>query len=180
MNDVPAKFREVEDDSSDESDDDSSEEDENDENEGTRKRVKTAAITELSQPRWSNPDPYTALPPPSQANGPKKDIVESIRKAKIEQSALVSSSANPVKDNIDFISFDDDNDDDDDDDVADTDLVAHVELDRPGRGRKRGHEEITPDVALGGAISSEWLAHGVHPTPWWSTPPAFTSNVGLQ
>lgn len=74
--------------------------------ERSRKRTKTAvtAASASATPKWSNPDPYTALPPPETLGAPKKDIVQVIRKAKVD-SAYRSDSNNAVKDNIDFIAF---------------------------------------------------------------------------
>jgi non-canonical poly(A) RNA polymerase PAPD5/7 len=61
-----------------------------------------------SVPKWSNPDPYTVLPPPSET-GKKKDFVQLIRKAKI-QAAEKSPTSNAVTANDDFISFGDEED----------------------------------------------------------------------
>ncbi|OWP02916.1 hypothetical protein B2J93_3496 [Marssonina coronariae] len=56
-----------------------------------------------SVPRWSNPDPYTALPPPDESRGKKKDVVKLIRKARVTSSSEhVTKSATTD----DFISFD--------------------------------------------------------------------------
>jgi len=60
-----------------------------------------------SVPKWSNPDPYTVLPPSETTAGPKRDIVKLIRKAKndaIERGEV----SNAVTSNDDFISFGDD------------------------------------------------------------------------
>ncbi|TVY33814.1 Poly(A) RNA polymerase protein [Lachnellula occidentalis] len=56
-----------------------------------------------SVPKWSNPDPYTALPPPDESQRKKKDVVKLIRKARV-----TNSSENTVKSaaSDDFISFD--------------------------------------------------------------------------
>lgn len=62
--------------------------------------------------KWSNPDPYTALPPPSETTGVKKDVVQLIRKAK-NQEAEKAAAANAVAANDDFISFGDDDDGED-------------------------------------------------------------------
>lgn len=61
-----------------------------------------------SVPKWSNPDPYTVLPPPNETTGTKRDIVQLIRKAK-NQSAEKAAASNAVAANDDFISFGDDN-----------------------------------------------------------------------
>ncbi|CAD6506381.1 BgTH12-07307 [Blumeria graminis f. sp. triticale] len=55
-----------------------------------------------SVPRWSNPDPYTALPPPDESQRKKKDVVKLIRKARINSD----NSNKPEAPTDDFISFD--------------------------------------------------------------------------
>lgn len=57
-----------------------------------------------SVPKWSNPDPYTVLPPPDETQAKKKDVVQLIRKAKVIHTEKAVST-NPVADNDDFISF---------------------------------------------------------------------------
>ena len=57
-----------------------------------------------SIPRWSNPDPYTSLPPIDDVQRKKKDVVKIIRKARIvaEKQSVPQSQ---VAANDDFISF---------------------------------------------------------------------------
>lgn len=46
---------------------------------------KRARLNNLTnEPRWSNPDPYTALPPVDESNRKHKDVVKLIRKARVE------------------------------------------------------------------------------------------------
>jgi non-canonical poly(A) RNA polymerase PAPD5/7 len=78
----------------------SSEGDDSDDD-GPRKRTKVGASDASAAPKWSNPDPYTALPPPETLGAPKKDIVQVIRKAKNE----AAPKTDKVADNADFISF---------------------------------------------------------------------------
>lgn len=71
-----------------------------------------------SVPKWSNPDPYTVLPPPEETTGKRIDFVKLIRKAKNEV-AEQNNGVNAVAANDDFISFGgDDDDDNDNDEVA--------------------------------------------------------------
>jgi len=83
--------------------------DSDDDAEAPRKRTKVHAQPEIAAPKWSNPDPYTALPPPETLGAPKKDIVQAIRKAKVE-AAQMTNSRSAVKENVDFISFNFDDD----------------------------------------------------------------------
>lgn len=76
---------------------------------GPRKRTKVEATDASAAPKWSNPDPYTVLPPPETLGAPKKDIVQTIRKAKNDQASKVDK----VADNSDFISFNFDDDEED-------------------------------------------------------------------
>ena len=87
------------------SDDDGS--DEYDNAEGPRKKQAVNNVKAAdgdSVPRWSNPDPYTALPPPDESQRKKKDVVKLIRKARVTDGADASAKAGAVND--DFISFD--------------------------------------------------------------------------
>jgi non-canonical poly(A) RNA polymerase PAPD5/7 len=94
----------------------------------SKKRTKTAAVAteSLAAPKWSNPDPYTVLPPTDVSMAPKKDIVQTIRKAKVE-AANKASSANAIKENVDFISFDDFNDEAMDEDPAEGSEDGEIE-----------------------------------------------------
>lgn len=60
-----------------------------------------------SVPRWSNPDPYTVLPPPEEVTGKRLDVVELIRKSRREATAVKAQGTNAVAANDDFISFGD-------------------------------------------------------------------------
>ncbi|KAK9423704.1 hypothetical protein SUNI508_13934 [Seiridium unicorne] len=54
-------------------------------------------------PKWSNPDPYTALPPPDETQRKKKDVVQMIRKARVDAEAKKAAGASEA---AEFISFD--------------------------------------------------------------------------
>ncbi|KAI9793224.1 MAG: hypothetical protein M1816_000645 [Peltula sp. TS41687] len=58
----------------------------------------------ISVPKWSNPDPYTALPPPDESQKKKKDVVKLIRKARVA-STQRDSPSNGLENNVDFISL---------------------------------------------------------------------------
>lgn len=60
------------------------------------------SMPESSKARWSNPDPYTALPPPSEAAAKRTDVLKLIRKARIDASLRTETAS----DQADFISFD--------------------------------------------------------------------------
>ncbi|KAL3445712.1 hypothetical protein BJX65DRAFT_296794 [Aspergillus insuetus] len=56
-------------------------------------------------PKWSNPDPYTALPPPDESQNKKVDVVKLIRKARLAASAAQTAQTDAVVSNEDFISL---------------------------------------------------------------------------
>ncbi|KAK8001176.1 DNA polymerase sigma subunit [Apiospora marii] len=62
-----------------------------------------ASAAEDAAPRWSNPDPYTALPPPDETTRKKKDVVQLIRKARVEADSKKSTDPSEA---ADFISCD--------------------------------------------------------------------------
>lgn len=64
------------------------------------KEVKEAS----SVPKWSNPDPYTVLPPVDEESRKRKDVVKLIRKARIA-TEKEEAAQNEVAANDDFISF---------------------------------------------------------------------------
>ncbi|KAI6416975.1 hypothetical protein MCOR20_000656 [Pyricularia oryzae] len=64
-----------------------------------------------SAPKWSNPDPYTAAPPPDSQQTKRKDVVQLIRKARV-QPAVINKTEAPAE-AADFISCDFDDSDDD-------------------------------------------------------------------
>ncbi|CAI7611092.1 unnamed protein product [Penicillium pancosmium] len=57
-----------------------------------------------STPKWSNPDPYTVLPPPDETTGKKLDVVKLIRKARLAASSAPKQE-DAVAENHDFISL---------------------------------------------------------------------------
>jgi non-canonical poly(A) RNA polymerase PAPD5/7 len=73
-------------------------------------RTQTLAADGDSVPKWSNPDPYTVLPPLDEAQRKKKDVVKLIRKARVTASTESMTKTEAVSD--DFISFDFDDQDD--------------------------------------------------------------------
>ncbi|KAI5290332.1 hypothetical protein KEM52_000502 [Ascosphaera acerosa] len=101
-----------------------------------KKRIVEAAPAS----KWSNPDPYTVLPPQDESHGKKKDVVKLIRKAKVqdtkpaaEEGAAANGSRDEVAANVDFISFD----------MADLSAFMPPEdaPTGPRSDRKRSHDE---------------------------------------
>lgn len=76
------------------------------------------SVLDDSVPKWSNPDPYTALPPPDAAGKQRKDVVQLIRKARVETT---ESKASIPAEAADFIACD--FDDSDEDDGSDLEMI---------------------------------------------------------
>ena len=97
-------------------------------------------------PKWSNPDPYTSLPPPDELKGKGLDVLKFIRKAKVA-AANESKAANPVAANDDFISlnFDDfDEESSDDEDVSPIEEKHPVPVPVPAPVHHNGFTPINP------------------------------------
>ncbi|KAL6718534.1 hypothetical protein ACLMJK_004626 [Lecanora helva] len=58
----------------------------------------------VNEPKWSNPDPYTVLPPNDDGSRKRKDVVKLIRKARMAAEETATEQ-NQVTANDDFISF---------------------------------------------------------------------------
>ncbi|OTB09650.1 hypothetical protein M426DRAFT_6913 [Hypoxylon sp. CI-4A] len=98
---------------SDEAEMDISDNSDDDVAEPAAKRARTSNTKpEQEIPRWSNPDPYTALPPSDDATRKKKDMVHLIRKARVEAEAKKPMAQT---EGLDFISCDLDDDEGGDD-----------------------------------------------------------------
>lgn len=63
-------------------------------------------------PKWSNPDPYTALPPPDETQRKKKDVVQMIRKARVEAESKKAAGDSEAAEFISFEFSDEGSDDD--------------------------------------------------------------------
>ncbi|KAI9650082.1 hypothetical protein NHQ30_000095 [Ciborinia camelliae] len=99
------KYRDVADLSdSDEAEMDMSDDDDNDQPKKKIARTGSKAADGDSVPKWSNPDPYTALPPPGESDRKKKDVVKLIRKARVTSGLEGPAKTDAAQD--DFISFD--------------------------------------------------------------------------
>lgn len=146
-----------------------------------------------SVPKWSNPDPYTVLPPPEETTGKKTDFVKLIRKAK-NQAAEKDAAHNAVAANDDFISFG--NEDENDDGVEPPapppqqrpipDRPAKMPNDRelqhaPVHNQSANEESHYPVqnkkrkfAGHGPGIVDQWLGRPhMNTTPWLPSPQAY-------
>ncbi|MCJ1477192.1 hypothetical protein MMC13_005863 [Lambiella insularis] len=63
-----------------------------------------STVSHPSASKWSNPEYYTALPPPDESQRKKRDVVKLIRKARVAVEKVTNAS-NQAATNDDFISF---------------------------------------------------------------------------
>ncbi|CAK7223579.1 hypothetical protein SBRCBS47491_005256 [Sporothrix bragantina] len=101
-----------------------------------RKRARIAAKGADEAPKWSNPDPYTVLPPTDTTAVKKKDVVQLIRKARVQGDKAAALTSGDTEE---FIScgFDSSSDEGDDDEDDEDDEVDEKGGDK-GRGGKSG------------------------------------------
>ncbi|KAL2012735.1 hypothetical protein VTN00DRAFT_260 [Thermoascus crustaceus] len=76
-----------------------------------KRALGTDTATPAPAPKWSNPDPYTVLPPPDESQAKRKDVVKLIRKARLAAASTQAPAApaaeatDAVTSNEDFISL---------------------------------------------------------------------------
>lgn len=113
-----------------------------------RTRTETLAADADSKPKWSNPDPYTVLPPVDDSRAKAKDVLQLIRKAKLSAEQAADDSANAVTRNADFISFGFD------DDITENAPPTKVATELIGSfpGNSSDHRNGPTSMALQGSI----------------------------
>lgn len=113
-----------------------------------KRAVEPVVTPAVEPPKWSNPDPYTALPPPDETHVKRPDFVKLIRKARISATAaepLVGGDA--VTTNDDFISFGANDDDFEDENAPPENAPSGPKLRQPhqtedvGVGKKRTRDD---------------------------------------
>ncbi|KAJ5683087.1 hypothetical protein N7462_006252, partial [Penicillium macrosclerotiorum] len=126
----------------------------------------SAPATTPPPPKWSNPDPYTALPPPDESQHKRVDVVKLIRKARLANTQAQSNEKDAVANNHDFISL--------------GSLSAFEASGSAVAARKRTRDDepkpLTPKTGKpmrrfnhDGSILGEWRAlKNQDPTPWIS------------
>ncbi|EGO54262.1 hypothetical protein NEUTE1DRAFT_124553 [Neurospora tetrasperma FGSC 2508] len=81
--------------------------------EPSTKRARTAldqSASDNNTPKWSNPDPYTALPPEGARERKTKDVVQMIRKARVQTAAETKTALPNDLDEIIMFNSDSDSD----------------------------------------------------------------------
>ncbi|KAK5696430.1 hypothetical protein LTS12_028565, partial [Elasticomyces elasticus] len=137
---------------SEEADMDVSDDDEDDEEAHPRKKraLDTSADATPAAPpapKWSNPDPYTVLPPPDETQRNKVDVVKLIRKSRVNPLGSQAAKTDAVTTNEDFISLGDMGGDEDDEDDVGGDAPENApkgprrEMESAFGSRKRTHED---------------------------------------
>lgn len=183
---------------SDEADMDLSSDDNDDDNDEAPPRKKRAVETASAPPpppKWSNPDPYTVLPPPDESQSKKVDVVKLIRKARITDNTAQPLKVDPVTSNEDFISFGSLGEDEGNRNAPDDAPKGprrHLQGNDPALGsRKRTHDDEiktfpkklgkpTSKFNMDGSIIDEWKVRPYEPgTPWLAGMEA-TLHVGTR
>lgn len=150
---------------------------------------------DASIPKWSNPDPYTALPPPDESQKKKRDVVQLIRKARLAATQTLVQE-NAVTANADFISFRDDAGESSDDYEPPEGAPTGPSSMRNGNtalgNRKRTHDDEIRAPAPGkrgkaakafnqnGSILNEWRPlQQETATPWYKPDDSISGNPSL-
>lgn len=130
-----------------------------------RKKQKSATPAASEPPKWSNPDPYTVLPPPDESRTKRPDFVKLIRKARL--ATAKTTKTDEVTTNEDFISLDFNEEDYQPPENAPT---------GPKANRKRTHDDELKGFSIrtgrstghiNGEIVSQWRAGPEDdPAPW--------------
>jgi non-canonical poly(A) RNA polymerase PAPD5/7 len=186
------RFRNI-DELTDSEEDDMSESDDDGPQRKKQRRIEEQSPAATAAPKWSNPDPYTALPPVAEGMGKRTDVLKLIRKAKITSD---KEAAEKPEQSEDFISFDFDEEDEQQhsngpasnmrrqnpfqDNLAPFDGPAGDSLGK----RRRHHEDAIPRPPQGylppnQAVLPNWIAPtSINPTPWLETRSS-TDSAGI-
>ncbi|KAI9653497.1 MAG: hypothetical protein M1829_001290 [Trizodia sp. TS-e1964] len=150
-----------------------------------KKRAIEIMPKEISIPKWSNPDPYTALPPPAESQRKKRDVVKLIRKARA-QTLKEPSLRNDSLSNNDFISIN----------FGDQCLIngpvsqdlpkdaqpVHDHPDTQPAPGKRSRAEFESSVLpqMLGEVSEPWVSYNYQDaTPWFNQDHYKTEDMGF-
>jgi non-canonical poly(A) RNA polymerase PAPD5/7 len=162
-----------------------------DEEQGRAKRIRTqhGDAEVASVPKWSNPDPYTSLPPVQTGEPAKRtDVLRLIRKARLDADTTAQMSSQPD----DYISFDMDDEVEKPEVVIDMGtLYSHARLTLDGtsgqtseneaaalgkrkRGDELGHQgqrkPLRPSPYSDRWVLKHWMAPlGGNAAPWFTT-----------
>jgi len=191
MTDAPSRFKAVDDISSeDEIEEEMTAADSNEV--PTKRRKVDASSTVVVATKWSNPDPYTTLPPVDENRAKRTDVVQLIRKAKVDAAVEGALSKNEIAENNDFVPLDFGSDDEDDVDHrneypfnaggngtsgipfdAQLAMPASVENDMDSHKRKRS-------TFISGDVVDKWApVSASQATPWLTVDHSVTENMGF-
>jgi non-canonical poly(A) RNA polymerase PAPD5/7 len=190
MTDAPVRFKPVEDISNSEEEVDM-DMDTTDSNEVPTKRRKLDSSASMVATKWSNPDPYSSLPPVDEVRAKRTDVVQLIRKAKVDAAAETSALKNEIAENDDFVPLDFGSDNDDEDRHSDHPLntivgngasgipfdaklrVPSYEDDVGSLKRKR------PSSITGNVVSMWQPVSTSQATPWLTVDHSATEHMGF-
>lgn len=124
------------------------------EDENPKKRIRTdkASESDNATPKWSNPDPYTALPCPDETTRKKRDMVKLIRKARVEETKPNTESPPEAEDFIAIGMSSDEGDNEGDDEHAAPAIDLQLPR-RPPTGPRADRLEVTSARATSGGAT---------------------------
>jgi non-canonical poly(A) RNA polymerase PAPD5/7 len=142
------------------------------EDEPAVKRAKTTddeANTE-GKPKWCNPDPYYLVPPLDESREKRKDVVQLLRKAKLDAEKAATTASNAVTRNADFIGFGDE----EDEEIAFDKPLEEGEIGSDRQGSR--DSDAYPSTSLNGASANSAPANSVPATNGLPAPTASFSH----
>lgn len=164
-----------------------------DDNNGSHPRKKRALDSSSANnttaaapaPKWSNPDPYTVLPPPDESQSKKVDVVKMIRKSRVTNGPA-QPKTDAVTSNEDFISLGNMGGEEEDDDNAPENAPKgpRRDMDTASGSRKRTHDDELKGFSkktgkpfsryyADASILDEWKVHQYQTgAPWLTLMPA--------
>ncbi|KAK2741590.1 hypothetical protein FQN57_005573 [Myotisia sp. PD_48] len=143
-----------------------------------------------SAPKWSNPDPYTVLPPEEERQGKKRDFVKLIRKARIASTTRAEEANDAVTANEDFISLDAGNMPPENAPTGPRALELGRSDSALGNRKRTYNDEIVAPVRRGvkplrffnadGSLLDRWKSRlDQNPAPWFNQPTRQT-HLGMM
>jgi hypothetical protein len=183
MTDAPTRFKALQD----IPDSDDEDEEMGDDEVPTKRRKVDASSAVVVATKWSNPDPYTTLPPVDENRAKRTDVVQLIRKAKLDAAGAASSN-NGIAENNDFVPLDFGSDDEDDRNEYPFDAsgsgASGIPFDarlaerasRPGPDSKKRKRV----AALTGGVVESWApVSASQATPWLTVDHSATEHMGF-
>jgi non-canonical poly(A) RNA polymerase PAPD5/7 len=185
MTDAPTRFRAAQDIPNSDNED----EEMGDDEVPTKRRKVDAPSAVAVATKWSNPDPYTTLPPVDENRAKRTDVVQLIRKAKLGTAGAASSS-NGIAENNDFVPLDfgsDGSDDEDDRNEYPFDasngtsgIPFDAPLAQPASRSRPDSKKRKRSAPIPGGVVENWVPLSAsQATPWLTVDHSATERMGF-